>query len=58
MQVQVDTETGKTIYKVVDPTTGQVVLQVPSAQVLAMAHALQSMDSKTGSSGVLVDQKG
>ena len=58
LQVQVDSETGKTIYKVVDPTTGQVVLQVPSAQVLAMAHALQAMDSKTSPSGVLVDQKG
>jgi uncharacterized FlaG/YvyC family protein len=58
LRVQVDTETGKTIYKVVDPTTGQVVLQVPSAQVLAMAHALQNLDKQTGASGVLVDQKG
>jgi len=58
LQVQVDSDTGKTIYKVVDPSTGQVVLQVPSEGVLAMAHALQSMDSKKGASGVLVDQKG
>ncbi len=58
LQVQVDTDTGKTIYKVVDPTTGQVVLQVPSAQVLAMARTLQSMDKQQGASGVLIDKKG
>ncbi len=58
LQVQVDSETGKTIYKVVDPTTGQVVLQVPSAGVLAMARSLQSMDSQQGASGFLLDKKG
>jgi|GEM_PF-438741 len=58
LQVQVDSDTGKTIYKVVDPTTGQVVLQVPSAGVLAMAQTLQSMDTQPGSSGVLLDKKG
>jgi len=56
LQLQVDTDTGKTIYKIVDPTTGQVVLQVPSAQVLAMAHSLQAMDKQTGAPGVLVDK--
>jgi flagellar protein FlaG len=58
VQVDMDSDTGKTIYKVVDPTTGQVVLQVPSQQVLAMAHTLQSLDKKTDAPGVLIDQKG
>ncbi|MDR3684027.1 MAG: flagellar protein FlaG [Geothrix sp.] len=58
LQVQVDSDTGKTIYKVVDPSTGQVVIQVPSAQVLAMAHTLQAMDKQQGASGVLIDKKG
>ena|ERR1035438_7023609 len=57
LELQVDTDTGKTIYKIVDPTTGQVVLQVPSAQVLAMAHTLQTMDKHMGASGVLMDKK-
>ena len=57
LQIQVDTDTGRTIYKVVDSSTGQVVLQVPSAQVLAMAHTLQSMDKQMGAPGVLVDKK-
>jgi FlaG protein len=56
LQLQVDSETGRTIYRIVDPTTGQVVLQVPSVQVLAMAHSLQAMDKKTGTPGVLVDK--
>ena len=56
LQIQVDNATGRTIYKVVDPTTGQVVLQVPSAQVLAMAHTLQAMDKQAGAPGVLVDK--
>ncbi len=58
LQVQVDSGTGRTVYKIVDPTTGQVVLQVPSAQVLAMAHTLQAMDKLQGTSGVLLDKKG
>ena len=57
LQIQVDTDTGRTIYKVVDPTTGQVVLQMPSAQVLAMAHTLQAMDKQAGATGILVDKK-
>ena len=58
LRMQVDTATGRTIYQVVDPTTGQVVLQVPSAQVLAMAHSLQTLDKQMGASGVLLDKKG
>ena len=58
LRLRVDAATGRTIYRVVDPATGQVVLQVPSAQVLAMAHTLQDMDKQTGTSGVLLDKQG
>ncbi len=58
LRIQVDAATGRTVYRVVDPVTGQVVLQMPSEQVLAMAHSLQSLDKSAGSSGVLLDQKG
>ena len=59
LRIQVDADTGRTVYKVMDPTTGQVLLQVPSAGVLAMAHALQSLDKQAaGASGVLVDKQG
>ncbi len=58
LRIQVDAATGRTVYKVMDPTTGQILLQVPSAGVLAMAHALQSLDKQAGASGVLVDKQG
>lgn len=58
LQFQVDKETGRTIYKVVSKSNGQVLLQVPSEEVLAMARNLRSMEQQTGGSGVLVDRKG
>jgi flagellar protein FlaG len=58
LRIQVDAATGRAVYKIMDPATGQVVLQVPSEQVLAMAHSLQSMDKSAGASGVLLDKKG
>ncbi len=58
LRIQADPDTGRVIYKVVDPSTGQVVLQMPSAGVLAMAHSLQDLDKQMGTSGVLMDKKG
>jgi flagellar protein FlaG len=58
LRIQVDAQTGRAVYKVMDPATGQVVLQVPSEQILAMAHSLQSVDKSAGSSGLLLDKKG
>jgi flagellar protein FlaG len=58
LRIQVDAESGKTVYKVMDPVTGQVVLQMPSEQILAMAHALQTLDKSAGTSGVLMDKQG
>lgn len=58
LQFQMDKETGRTIYKIVSPNSGQVLLQVPSEEVLAMARNLRSMEKQTGTSGVLVDREG
>jgi flagellar protein FlaG len=58
LQFQVDKETGRTIYKVVSKDNGQVLLQVPSEEVLAMARNLRSMEQQQGVSGVLLDKKG
>ncbi len=58
LKFQVDKATGRTIFKVVNETTGEVVLQVPSEEVLAMARNLRSMDKQAGASGVLVDKEG
>jgi len=58
LQFQVDKDTGRTIYKVVNPGNGQVLLQVPSEEVLAMARNLRAMEKEMGASGVLLDKEG
>jgi uncharacterized FlaG/YvyC family protein len=56
--IEVDHATGQSYVKIVNAQTKQLVLQIPSAQVLAMAHKLQEMDNAKSASGVLVDQEG
>lgn len=58
LQFQLDKETGRTIYKIVSPSNGQVLLQVPSEEVLALARNLRTMEKQKGASGVLVDKEG
>jgi uncharacterized FlaG/YvyC family protein len=58
LQIQTDKDTGRIVYKVINTSTGQTVLQVPSEDVLAMARNLRSLDKQMGVSGVLVDKKG
>lgn len=56
--LQVDHATGESFVKIVNAQTKQLVLQIPSAQVLAMAHKLQEMDNDQAAAGILVDQEG
>ena len=58
LKFQVDQGTGHTVFKVVDPGDGKVLLQVPSAEMLAMARNLRAMDKQMGPSGALVDREG
>jgi flagellar protein FlaG len=58
LKFQEDKDTGRTTFKIVNKNTGEVLLQVPSEEVLAMARNLQALDSKMTASGVLVDKKG
>jgi flagellar protein FlaG len=58
LKFQEDKDTGRTTFKVVNKSTGEVLLQVPSEEVLAMARNLQALDTKMGASGVLVDKQG
>jgi uncharacterized FlaG/YvyC family protein len=46
------------VFKVVIPTTGEVLFQVPSEEVLALARNLRAQESVQGASGVLVDTEG
>ena len=58
LKFQEDKDTGRTTFKIVNKSTGEVLLQVPSEEVLAMARNLQALDTNMGASGILVDKKG
>lgn len=58
LKFQVDKETGRTVFKVVNPKSGEVILQVPSEEMLALARNLRALDKQAGASGVLMDQEG
>jgi flagellar protein FlaG len=55
---QVDESTGHTFFKVVDAKTQEVIRQVPSEEILAMARKLRELASPKEASGVLVDKEG
>lgn len=58
LKFQMDSGTGRTVFKVVNPNSGEVLLQVPSEEMLALARNLRSLDSPAGASGVLMDKEG
>jgi len=55
---QVDESSGHTFFKVVDAKTQEVIRQVPSEEILAMARKLRELASPREASGVLVDKEG
>jgi len=70
LQFSIDEDTGKTVVKVVDPTTKEVIRQIPSEEILAIAKALdksmavdkamtldKSRTTSDQSTGLLVKQK-
>jgi len=57
--LNVDKASGESYVKIVDSKTKQLILQIPSKEVLAMAHRLQEQGNpQTAASGLLVDQTG
>ena len=58
VSMEEDHDSGQTYVKIVDAKTKQLILQIPSAEVLAMARKLQEMANPQSASGVLVDQEG
>jgi flagellar protein FlaG len=51
LQFSVDDDTGKTIIKVVDSTTHEVIKQIPSEEMIAIAKAMDKLK------GLLIQQK-
>ena len=58
LEFQVDKSSGRFYFRVVDPKTKEVILQVPSEETLAMARKLRELSSSKGAAGVLVDKQG
>lgn len=51
LQFIVDEDTGRTVVKVLDSATDQVIRQIPSEEILSIAKALDKL------SGLLIEQK-
>lgn len=51
LQFSIDKETGKTIVKIVDAETNEVIRQIPGDEVIAIARAIDRMQ------GLLIKQK-
>ena len=58
VSMEEDHDTGQSVVKIVDAKTKQLIIQIPSAEVLAMARKLQELANPQSASGVLVDQEG
>ncbi|NWJ41146.1 MAG: flagellar protein FlaG [Geothrix sp.] len=58
LKLQVDAGSGRTVYQVIQQGTGEVVLQIPSEEVLGMSRRLREMEGQGHSSGALVDREG
>lgn len=56
LQFSIDEDTGRTVVRVVDTSTKEVIRQIPSEEVLAIAKALDQ-ESGAKKSGVLLKQK-
>ncbi len=58
LKLQVDAGSGRTVFQVIQQGTGQVVMQVPSEEVLGMSRRLRELEGQAGASGALVDREG
>ncbi|MDP2876440.1 MAG: flagellar protein FlaG [Holophaga sp.] len=58
LKMQMDSASGRPVFQVIQQGTGQVVLQVPSEEVLGMSRRLRELEGLPGASGALVDKEG
>ena len=56
LKLQLDAASGRTVFQVIQQGTGQVLLQVPSAEVLGMSRRIRDMAGQDAS-GALVDKE-
>lgn len=58
LMFQVDQDSGRIYFKILDAATKEVIRQVPSEEILAMARKLRELADPKGAKGVLVDEEG
>ena len=58
LKFKTDQVSGRTIFQIVKEGSGEVLLQVPSEEMLAMARKLREFTEQMGASGVLLDKEG
>lgn len=58
LKFKVDDGTGTTFFQVVNSSTGEVIRQIPSEEILTMARKLRELSKHEASPGVLVDKEG
>jgi flagellar protein FlaG len=58
LKLQLDAGSGRTVFQVVQQGTGQVILQVPSEEVLGMSRRVRELEGQARASGALVDKEG
>lgn len=58
LKYRVDEESGRVYFQVVSPSSGEVLMQVPSEEVLAAARKLRALSTQKDATGVLVDKQG
>jgi uncharacterized FlaG/YvyC family protein len=58
LKLQVDQASGRTVFQVIQQGTGEVVLQVPSEEVLGMSRRVRALEGQNQAAGALVDKKG
>ena len=58
LKVQLDPGSNRTVFQVIQKGTGQVLLQVPSAEVLGMSRRVREQEAQAMGTGTLVDKEG
>jgi flagellar protein FlaG len=56
LKFSVDKDSGRPVFQIINASTHEVIRQVPSEEVLAMAHKLEKLANPQNSSGVLMDE--
>ena len=57
LRLQVDPDSGRTVFQIVQQGTGEVVLQMPSKEVLGMSRRIRALETQSKASGALVDKE-